>query len=138
MSSRPTGSPGAAGDADATSAYPEVSRPVSPESGPRPSASAGPISGSPGATPAGDGSGGAEVPLKGWSWLTAGMLALVAGVLWTAQGLDVIEDSLLSGQSALIFAGPVVAVAGLALIVTGVRVRARFKRELTAADPATA
>ncbi|WP_306206623.1 hypothetical protein [Actinoplanes sp. RD1] len=116
--------PGPPGDGDATSAYPEVP--------------AAPVGDAPVAAPTGDGPGAAEVPLKGWSWLTAGMLALVAGVLWTAQGLDVIEDSLLSGQAALTVAGQVVAVAGLALIVVGVRVRARFKRELTAADQAAA
>ncbi|GGQ54060.1 hypothetical protein [Couchioplanes azureus] len=76
---------------------------------------------------AGDG-----VPLTGWLWLTGGLLGLVLGVLWTAQGLDLVHDSVLSGVSALAVLGPVVAVAGLALMVTGVRVRARFKQRLAA------
>ncbi|OJF12865.1 hypothetical protein BG844_18390 [Couchioplanes caeruleus subsp. caeruleus] len=70
--------------------------------------------------------------MKGWLWLTGGLLALVLGVLWTAQGLDLVHDSVLSGVTAMAVAGPVVAVAGVALMVTGVRVRARFKQQLAA------
>ncbi|BCJ55643.1 hypothetical protein Asp14428_71180 [Actinoplanes sp. NBRC 14428] len=76
-----------------------------------------------------------DVPLRGWPWMTGGMLALVLGVLWTAQGLDLIEDSVMSGVTAFAVAGPVLAVAGLALMVTGVRVRAAFKRRQLAAAP---
>ncbi|ROP33224.1 hypothetical protein [Couchioplanes caeruleus] len=72
------------------------------------------------------------MPMKGWLWLTGGLLALVLGVLWTAQGLDLVHDSVLSGVTAMAVAGPVVAVAGVALMVTGVRVRARFKQQLAA------
>ena len=72
------------------------------------------------------------VPLKGWLWLTGGMLALVLGVLWTAQGLDLVHDSIMSGVTAFAVVGPILAVAGLGLIVVGVRVRARFKRRLAA------
>ncbi|MEV4638928.1 hypothetical protein AB0J80_16400 [Actinoplanes sp. NPDC049548] len=72
------------------------------------------------------------VPLKGWPWLTGGMLALVIGVLWTVQGLDLVHDSIMSGVTAFAVAGPVLAAAGLCSIVIGVRVRARFKRALAA------
>ena len=74
-----------------------------------------------------------DIPLKGWPWLTGGMLAVVLGALWTAQGLDLAEGSLLTGQTLAAFAGPVVALAGLALIVMGVRIRAAYKAQLTAA-----
>jgi hypothetical protein len=66
--------------------------------------------------------------LNGWTWLTAGLLAVVLGALWTAQGLDLIGGSAMSGVTAWAVIGPIVAVAGLALIVVGVRVRARSKR----------
>ncbi|MEV4707456.1 hypothetical protein [Actinoplanes sp. NPDC049316] len=61
--------------------------------------------------------------------MTAGMLGLVLGVLWTAQGLDLVHDSIMSGVTAFAVVGPVLAVAGLALIVTGVRIRARSKQQ---------
>ncbi|MEV8506061.1 hypothetical protein AB0368_14685 [Actinoplanes sp. NPDC051475] len=72
------------------------------------------------------------VPLKGWLWLTGGMLALVIGVLWTAQGLDLVHGSIMSGVTAFAVVGPVLAVVGLGLIVTGVRVRSRYKRQQAA------
>ncbi|MFI5937190.1 hypothetical protein [Actinoplanes sp. NPDC051494] len=72
------------------------------------------------------------VLLKGWPWMTGGMLALVIGGLWTAQGLDLVHDSIMSGVTAFALIGPVVAIAGLALIVMGVRSRGRYKRDLAA------
>ena len=66
--------------------------------------------------------------LKGWPWLTGGLLALVIGVLWTAQGLDLVQDSIMSGVTAFAVVGPVLAVAGVVLMVVGVRVRARSKQ----------
>jgi len=75
------------------------------------------------------------VTLKGWPWMTAGMLALVIGALWTAQGLDVVHDSIMSGVTAFAVIGPLVSVAGLALIVIGVRTRGRHRRSLTAQEP---
>jgi len=65
--------------------------------------------------------------MKGWPWLTAGLLALVLGVLWTAQGLDLVGGSSMSGVTIWAIIGPIVAVAGLVLIVLGVRIRARSK-----------
>jgi len=52
-----------------------------------------------------------------WPWLTGGLLALVLGALWTLQGLDLVGGSAMSG--------PIVAIAGLILIVIGVRKRSR-------------
>ncbi|GAA2498314.1 hypothetical protein [Winogradskya humida] len=72
------------------------------------------------------------VPLKGWAWLTGGMLCLVTGVLWTAQGLDLVTNSSMSGVKIFAVIGPVVAIAGLALIVIGVRTRSKYKRSLAA------
>jgi hypothetical protein len=67
--------------------------------------------------------------MKGWPWLTLGLLAVVLGVLWTAQGLDMIGGSVMSGVSMWAVIGPIVAVAGLILIVLGVRIRARGKQQ---------
>jgi hypothetical protein len=60
--------------------------------------------------------------------MTLGVLAVVLGGLWTLQGLDVLGGSVMSGVSIWAVIGPVVAVAGLVLIVLGVRRRGRAKR----------
>ncbi|MFI7544232.1 hypothetical protein [Actinoplanes sp. NPDC049599] len=67
--------------------------------------------------------------MKGWLWLTLGLLGVVLGVLWTAQGLDLLGGSVMSGVTIWAIIGPVVAVAGLVLIVLGVRIRARSKQQ---------
>jgi hypothetical protein len=67
--------------------------------------------------------------MKGWSWLTAGLLAVVVGGLWTAQGLDLLGGSAMSGVAVWAVIGPIVVVVGLLMIVIGVRVRARGKRQ---------
>ena len=67
--------------------------------------------------------------MKGWPWLTLGLLAVVLGVLWTAQGLDLIGGSVMSGVTVWAVIGPIVAVAGLVLIVLGVRIRAKSKQQ---------
>ena len=58
-----------------------------------------------------------------WPWLTGGLLAVVLGALWTLQGLDLLGGSVMSGVTIWAIIGPIVAVAGLALIVVGVRKR---------------
>jgi hypothetical protein len=70
-----------------------------------------------------------QAALAGWLPMTLGLLLVVLGAVWTLQGLNVLRDSLLiSGIRAWAVAGPSVAFAGLILIVTGVRIRARSKR----------
>jgi hypothetical protein len=59
--------------------------------------------------------------------MVVGLLAVVLGGLWTLQGLDVVGGSVMSGVSLWAIIGPVVAVAGLLLIVVGVRRRTRAK-----------
>jgi len=66
--------------------------------------------------------------LIGWTPMTIGVLAIVLGGLWTLQGLDVVEGSVMSGVSMWAVIGPIVAAAGLILIVIGVRRRSRAKR----------
>ena len=67
--------------------------------------------------------------MKGWPWLTLGLLGVVLGVLWTAQGLDLVGGSAMSGVQIWAIIGPIVAVTGLVLIVLGVRIRARSKQQ---------
>lgn len=67
--------------------------------------------------------------MKGWPWLTLGLLGVVLGVLWTFQGLDLLGGSVMSGVTIWAIIGPIVAIAGLALIVRGVRIRARSKQQ---------
>jgi hypothetical protein len=73
--------------------------------------------------------------LKGWLWMTLGLLALVLGAVWTLQGLNVLDGSVMSGVRTWAVVGPIVAGVGLILIVVGVMVRGRAKRA-QAAPPA--
>jgi uncharacterized membrane protein HdeD (DUF308 family) len=60
-----------------------------------------------------------------WPWLTGGLLAFVLGTLWTLQGLNLLTDSAMSGVAIWAIVGPIVAIAGLLLIIIGVRKRNR-------------
>ena len=68
--------------------------------------------------------------MKGWLPMVLGLLALVLGAVWTLQGLNVLDDSKMSGVKAFTVIGPVLAVVGLGLIVVGMRIRNRSKREM--------
>lgn len=67
------------------------------------------------------------VPLTGWALMASGVFAVVLGGLWTLQGLDVLTGSMMSGATVWAAIGPAVSVAGLVLIVLGVRRRTRAK-----------
>ena len=69
-----------------------------------------------------------EPRLVGWTPMVVGLLAVVLGGLWTLQGLDLVEGRVMSGVAVWALIGPVVALAGLLLIVIGVRRRARAKQ----------
>ncbi len=58
-----------------------------------------------------------------WPWLIGGLLAVVLGALWTLQGLNLVGGSAMSGVTLWAIVGPIVAIAGLILIVIGVRKR---------------
>ncbi len=55
--------------------------------------------------------------------LLAGVGALVAivGIIWTLQGLGVVGGSVMTGKTLWAVLGPLVAVAGLAMIVASLR-----------------
>ena len=51
----------------------------------------------------------------------AGSLITLVGVIFTLQGVGVIGGSFMSGTTTWAVAGPVIALAGLALVVAGLR-----------------
>jgi hypothetical protein len=52
-----------------------------------------------------------------------GLLVAVAGVIFTLQGVGLIGGSFMSGATSWTVAGPVIALAGLALATAGLRRR---------------
>jgi hypothetical protein len=68
--------------------------------------------------------------LSGWLPMTLGGLAVVIGAVWALQGLNVLTDSQMSDNTVWAVVGPVVALAGLVLIVIGVRIRSRAKKQI--------
>ena len=58
-----------------------------------------------------------------WVWIIVGVLALGTGVLWTLQGLNIVQGSTMSGQGLFVIVGPIVALIGLALLFIGFRQR---------------
>jgi hypothetical protein len=50
-----------------------------------------------------------------------GIFAVVVGALWTLQGLDVVGGGAMSGSSFWAIVGPLVAIAGVVMIVIGWR-----------------
>jgi hypothetical protein len=60
--------------------------------------------------------------------LGAGSLITVAGVVFTLQGVGVIGGSFMSGTTTWAVAGPLIALAGLALVVAGLRRRRVTRR----------
>ena len=51
----------------------------------------------------------------------AGMLIAIAGVVWTLQGLGYIRGSVMTGVTLWALIGPLIALCGLAVTVTGLR-----------------
>ena len=52
-----------------------------------------------------------------------GVMLVVVGILWTLQGLGFVGGSVMSGVTFWAVAGPVVAVAGVLLVLSGRRGR---------------
>lgn len=59
-----------------------------------------------------------------WVWLIIGVLAVLTGIVWTLQGLNILRGSFMSGQMTYVVVGPIVALIGLVLIFVGTRRRA--------------
>jgi len=56
-----------------------------------------------------------------------GLVAALAGLVWTLQGLGYVGGSFMSGATVWAVIGPIVALAGLALITLGLRSRRRVR-----------
>lgn len=56
-----------------------------------------------------------------------GVVAAVAGVVWTLQGLGYVGGGFMSGATVWAVIGPLVALAGLGLITLGLRSRRRLR-----------
>ena len=65
--------------------------------------------------------------LTGWLPMSFGLLALVLGAVWTLQGLDFLANHLMSDNPVWVAVGAGTAVAGLALVVVGMRRRTASK-----------
>lgn len=53
--------------------------------------------------------------------LVVGVVLILVGVVWTLQGLDVLGGSGMSGNAFWAVVGPIVALGGAALVVSGLR-----------------
>jgi hypothetical protein len=56
-------------------------------------------------------------------WIAIGVLAALAGAVWTLQGLNIMGGSQMSGDPTWAIVGPIVFVVGLLLFLFGVRRR---------------
>jgi hypothetical protein len=55
--------------------------------------------------------------------MAIGVLAVLAGVLWTLQGLNLVGGSPMSGNTTWAIVGPIVAVVGMLVFLFGARRR---------------
>lgn len=53
--------------------------------------------------------------------IVMGLILFAVGVVWTLQGLDLLGGSVMSGVTMWAIVGPVVAIAGAILAITGYR-----------------
>ncbi len=56
-----------------------------------------------------------------------GLVAALAGLVWTLQGLGYVGGSFMSGATVWAVIGPIVAIVGLVLITVGLRTRRRVR-----------
>jgi hypothetical protein len=56
-------------------------------------------------------------------WILIGVLAVIAGIVWTLQGLNILSGSPMSGDSTWAIVGPIVAVVGMLVFLFGLRRR---------------
>ena len=59
--------------------------------------------------------------------VVVGVAAVLAGLVWTLQGLGYVGGSFMSGATVWAVIGPLVALAGLVLIGLGLRARRRVR-----------
>jgi drug/metabolite transporter superfamily protein YnfA len=56
-------------------------------------------------------------------WVVAGVVLVLIGLLWTLQGIDVIEGSSMSGTTTWSIIGPIVLLVGAFIMSVGIRGR---------------
>lgn len=59
--------------------------------------------------------------MKAWLFLVLGVLAILTGAVWTFQGLGYLEGSPMTGQTIWAVLGPLLALVGVGLVVSGAR-----------------
>ena len=64
--------------------------------------------------------------MKRWTFVIVGIVLVIAGVIFMLQGLDVFGGSGgMNGNKTWAVIGPIIAIVGLVLLVTGARTRSR-------------
>jgi uncharacterized BrkB/YihY/UPF0761 family membrane protein len=63
-----------------------------------------------------------------WPYLVPGVVLAAVGLVWTLQGFDVLQGSVMSGSSMWATIGPVVLLVGLMLIGIAVAIAVRRRR----------
>jgi hypothetical protein len=59
--------------------------------------------------------------VKSWVFVVIGAVLIVVGVFWTLQGLGTISGGFMSGQKLWFAIGLLVGLAGITVVLTGVR-----------------
>lgn len=59
--------------------------------------------------------------MKAWLFLVLGALAVLTGAVWTLQGLGYLEGSPMTDQKMWAVLGPILALVGVVLVVSGIR-----------------
>ncbi|MFI9381553.1 hypothetical protein [Kutzneria sp. NPDC052558] len=59
--------------------------------------------------------------MKPWVFVLLGVVLVLLGLLWTAQGLGYVTGSFMTGSRLWATIGPIVALVGLWSLVTGIR-----------------
>jgi hypothetical protein len=54
-------------------------------------------------------------------WLILGAIALILGIIWTLQGLNILGGSVMSGDTTFVIVGPIIGIVGLILVFIGIR-----------------
>ena len=60
-----------------------------------------------------------------WPYVVPGVLLVAVGAVWTLQGFNILGGSAMSGSTLWAVIGPIVLIAGLALIWMGIARRRR-------------
>ena len=64
--------------------------------------------------------------MKRWTFVIVGIVLLIAGVIFMLQGLDVFGGTGgMNGNKTWAVLGPIIAIVGLVLLVSGARTRSR-------------